>query len=268
MTMSDTPLFFDSGPQRPERVSLPVLDELTFARSGDGYDPDEVDAFVEQLRGVLDAAEHERTALRADLAQARDQIGGQDNDEIRVDAVGLLSQAQLIADKCIADAETYSRDLMMTARSQYREILERAEEKAAQTAEDVEGATSAGATAAGATAAGAASADATAAEAASASGAAAPEPVVSEVEYVRTYARVAQVQLRAVLDALAEQVDALTELPKPDRPAPAARPAGLSAAPAPVAPEAVAVPVEGDASDDDAADAVTGDVQWDPREVS
>ena len=37
---------------------------------------------------------------------------------------------------------------------------------------------------------------------------------VSEVEYVRTFAQVAQVQLRSVLDALTEQVDKLGEVPK------------------------------------------------------
>jgi cell division initiation protein len=35
---------------------------------------------------------------------------------------------------------------------------------------------------------------------------------VAEVEYVRTFARVAQVQLRSILDALAEQVDKLGEV--------------------------------------------------------
>jgi hypothetical protein len=37
---------------------------------------------------------------------------------------------------------------------------------------------------------------------------------VPEIDYVRTYARVAQVQLRAVLDALAEQIELLGEVPK------------------------------------------------------
>jgi cell division initiation protein len=36
---------------------------------------------------------------------------------------------------------------------------------------------------------------------------------IQEIEYVRTYTKVAQVQLRAVIDALAEQVDRLGDLP-------------------------------------------------------
>jgi hypothetical protein len=39
-------------------------------------------------------------------------------------------------------------------------------------------------------------------------------PPIPEVEYVRTFAHVAQVQLRSVLDALTEQVDKLGELPR------------------------------------------------------
>ena len=35
-----------------------------------------------------------------------------------------------------------------------------------------------------------------------------------EIEYVRTYAQVAQIQLRSVLDALTEQVDRLGSLPQ------------------------------------------------------
>ena len=43
---------------------------------------------------------------------------------------------------------------------------------------------------------------------------------IQEIEYVRTYTKVAQVQLRAVIDALAEQVDRLGDLPvaRTDRP--------------------------------------------------
>lgn len=41
---------------------------------------------------------------------------------------------------------------------------------------------------------------------------------IPDVEYVRTYTRVAQVQLRAVIDALAEQVDQLGQLPSLEAP--------------------------------------------------
>jgi DivIVA domain-containing protein len=207
MTDQDLPLTLDSGPERPPNVThvmMPILDDLTFARREDGgYDPDEVDTFLKDLQTVLDAADNERTALRADLASLRDRLEERGHKEIAVDAVGLLSQAQLIADKAIADAETYARDLMLAARAQYRIVLERAEESAQRAADQ-----------------------AALAPAVPAQG---PFTPVPEIEYVRTYARVAQVQLRAVLDALAEQIDLLGEVPNgpievaPERGAPPSR---------------------------------------------
>ena len=77
---------------------------------------------------------------------------------------------------------------MLAARSQYRIVLERAEQSAQQVADQAMATTPA-----------------------QLSDAFAPVP---EIEYVRTYARVAQVQLRAVLEALAEQIDLLGEVPK------------------------------------------------------
>ena len=118
---------------------------------------------------------------RAENAKLSASSPGTD-DEITAGAVGLLTQAQLIADKAVADAEQYARDLVLTARNQYREILERAESSAGQ---------------------------------ASATLSSQPGPAVPEIEYVRTYAQVAQIQLRSVLDALTEQVDRLGSLPQP-----------------------------------------------------
>jgi DivIVA domain-containing protein len=192
MTDQDLPLTLESGPERPPNVThvmMPILDDLTFTRREDGgYDPDEVDSFLKDLQTVLDAADNERTALRADVASLRDRLEERGHKEIAVDAVGLLSQAQLIADRAIADAETYARDLMLAARSQYRIVLERAEQSARQVADQ-----------------------AMATPPPKPSGGVAPVP---EIEYVRTYARVAQVQLRAVLEALGEQIDLLGEVPK------------------------------------------------------
>ena len=203
-------------PRRVDRVTLPVLDGVTFSTRGDGgYEPDEVDALIHDVRGALAAADDERTALRADLAHLRDRVEDRGQSEITVDAVGLLSQAQVIADKCIADAETYARDLMMTARSQYREVLERAEQSAKEAAQKVEHPEDAGP------------------NNQLNNQPQLPTQPVPEVEYVRTYARVAQVQLRAVLDALAEQVELLGRVPGSGegRPAPAGQPTAPSRAP-------------------------------------
>ena len=156
---------------------------------GGAYDRLEVDKFMGDLsrgdrrgpgsRGQRPAGAR-RTAGRERRAQRAS--GADSEEEITAGAVGLLTQAQLIADKAVADAEQYARDLVLTARNQYREILERAESSAGQATATIP---------------------------------AEHGPPVPEIEYVRTYAQVAQIQLRSVLDALTEQVDRLGSLPQP-----------------------------------------------------
>jgi cell division septum initiation protein DivIVA len=171
---------------------LPDPRSVEFPRKirGGAYDRFEVDRFMGQLsqaidevRAVTTSTRQELAALRAENAKLRGGSGSDFEEEITAGAMGLLTQAQLIADKAIADAEYYARDLVLTARNQYREILERAETSASR---------------------------ATATNGAQQQ----PGPAVPEIEYVRTYARVAQIQLRSVLESLTEQVDRLGSLPQ------------------------------------------------------
>ena len=175
---------------------------FTMKMRGGAYDRLEVDTFMAHLaqstaeaRAAMASAQQELAALRAENAGLRESgasgavaasgasvaSGSDVEDEITAGAVGLLAQAQLIADKAVADAEQYARDLVITARNQYREILERAESSASH---------------------------------ATATLTSHQGPAVPEIEYVRTYAQVAQIQLRSVLEALTEQVDRLGSLPQ------------------------------------------------------
>ncbi|GGI46770.1 hypothetical protein GCM10010932_16300 [Agromyces flavus] len=162
--------------------------DFTMKVRGGAYDRLEVDNFMGELSQAIAEVRMATARVReefATLRAGRAESGGpspETEDEITAGAVGLLTQAQLIADKAISDAEQYARDLVLTARNQYREILERAESSASK---------------------------------ASATVGVQPGPPVPEVEYVRTYAQVAQIQLRSVLDALTEQVDRLGSLPQP-----------------------------------------------------
>ena len=187
----------DTGPENDLVVAVGHLPdahaaEFTMKHRDGAYDRLEVDRFMGQLsqavtevRTATTSTRQELAALRAENARLRGGSGADFEEETTAGAVALLTQAQLIADKAISDAEQYARDLVLTARNQYREILERAE-------------TSAG-------------------EASAAIGAQQQHSgaTVPEIEYVRTYAHVAQVQLRSVLDALTEQVDRLGSLPQP-----------------------------------------------------
>ncbi|MWB98459.1 DivIVA domain-containing protein [Agromyces seonyuensis] len=189
---------------------LPEIGTVGFLmRQTGGYDRLEVDEFLSELGQTVDAV---RTALeqdRRELAELRAEnlrlLATNDAElehEVTLGAVGLLSQAQVIADKAVADAEQYARDLVLTARAQYRERMEQHAAAAQEESDRPE-----------------------------AGAPAAPAPSIPEIEFVRTYAQVAQIQLRSVLDALTEQVDRLGTLPHPE-PLPVATVAAAESAPA------------------------------------
>lgn len=191
-----------------EATSLPLSPEAVrsarFSTRRRGYDEDEVRLLLGKLANDIQAADAERASMRADLHGARAEIDrlrqenpgqpGQAQMELSVHAVGLLSQAQQTADSCVAEAEQYARELIEAARSQYHDILQRAQEAAANSVRDISSVNTAG------------SAGVHGDYSAS----------VPEIEYVRTYARVAQVQLRSVLDALTQEVDKLGQISQLD----------------------------------------------------
>ncbi|HEX6486833.1 MAG TPA: DivIVA domain-containing protein [Nocardioidaceae bacterium] len=167
-----------------------------FAHRMRGLDEYEVREFLDLLADQTSAVEREREEyraenerLRAEVRELRENPKTQDPDDINPQAVILFSQAQQVADQLVEEAVRHARDLMSSARNQEREILERAHEAADQ--------------------------------AVRMSGAVLPDgdvmgysTPVPEVEYARTFARIAHVQLRSVVDALADAVDKLGEVPK------------------------------------------------------
>lgn len=198
---------FDGGALR-NPLSADAVRAARFESRRRGFDPDDVRSFLNQVANNIQAADAERASLRAELHSAHaelDQLrrsaqggqpGGQpEPGEISVHAVELLSQAQQIADSCVAEAEQYARDLVEAARGQYQDILHRAQQAAASSVRDL-------------------------AEVQLDRGVSIPE-----IEYVRTYAKVAQVQLRSVLDALTQEVDKLGQIAQSDEYHPTPAPA-------------------------------------------
>lgn len=189
-----------------------------------GLDPNEVRGFLntladdvarlhDEIAGLkreltrqhddLEQAQDELSQTRAELEQARSELQRaqiEPHGEVTDQAVLLLSQAQQLADALIDEGMQSARDLMVAARSHQREIVGSG-----------------------------ADFDHGAPLAAMGDHAGHPDPAVSaEIEDVRTFARVAQVQFRAVLEALNEQVNRLGsvsdtegERPSDDQPAPA-----------------------------------------------
>jgi cell division initiation protein len=133
--------------------------------------------------------ENERLRGELEQSEARPQ------EEVTDHAVTLLNQAQQLADALIDEAMQSARDLLLTARSQQRDVIDQAS-----------------------TAAKGAVARATA----TIERAGSEDPSFQDIEYIRMFAKVAQVQFRAVLDALNEQVNRLSDVPElaePPRPA-------------------------------------------------
>jgi DivIVA domain-containing protein len=114
-----------------------------------------------------------------------------------VQAVNVLSQAQQAADAHIAQAQEYARRLITEARARYEQILTQAQQQAAQAAEE--------------------------AARNYQSRMAGPDPrreeerqqLEAKIAYLRTFARLTQVQLKSALDGLGHELDRLTEMPSP-----------------------------------------------------
>lgn len=172
------------NPATPARRYSPrAVREASFSSRRRGVDETEVRRFLGSVAEQLESADAERARLRAELEGLRRRLDqGAESQAINPQAIALFSQAQQVADNLVAEAVEHAKSLMLDARKQQRELLEKARQVVGDAVPRVE--------------------------------AASREPSVHsarEVEYVRTFAKVAQIQLRSVLEALTEQVDRLAD---------------------------------------------------------
>ncbi len=180
-------------------LSPRAIRDASFSHRRRGVDEAEVRQFLHAVAEQIQATDAERARLRAEIETLRRQASEAQSsgNEISPQAIALFSQAQQVADSLVAEAVDHAREVMLDTRKQQRDILQHAHDAAKTAAGQTPPEASAHA-----------------------------ERIVgdynlpvSEIEYVRTFARVAQVQLRSVLDALTEQVDRLGDVPRLDRPA-------------------------------------------------
>jgi cell division initiation protein len=155
-----------TGPQPTHNFTPDAIRQATFPTSQNGLDAGAVRAYLDRLADHLQQVASEPPERAIITAQT----------------VGIISRAQILAEQAVSDAEQYSRDLIETARTQYQELLRRAESSNADRSDET-------------------------------AAVGAYHDQIPEIEYVRTYSRIAYTQLRAVLDSLAEQVDRLGQLP-------------------------------------------------------
>ena len=181
-------------PDDIRHADLPVV-------SHNGYDALTSRHWLVEAGDELEIAHTEIKTLKAELAACKQSA----TPDISVETVNLLSRAQVIADKHISDAEQYAYDLIDSARKQYTEILQKAQAH-------VDAANAQPAAAQNGSKPAESNTSSQGKESATTSTIEYSSPI-PQVEYVRTYTKVAQVQLRAVIDALVEQIDQLGEVP-------------------------------------------------------
>ncbi|WP_275888274.1 DivIVA domain-containing protein [Nonomuraea lactucae] len=193
----------DRQPLTPDRVRSRDFSRTKLGHRG--YNEEEVRAFLYRLADDIAAGDMEKADLRAEVDRLRNWYKDHGTDiagpgapqpaRLNVDAVNLLSRAQQTADAQIAKAEDYARRLVGQARQQYEQILQeaqlRAEEAASQAVNVYRS-----------------SGEVQSAEA---------EELERRIAYLRTFAEVTQVQLRAVLEGLTNEVAKLGSLPETSR---------------------------------------------------
>ncbi|KAA9377121.1 DivIVA domain-containing protein [Microbispora amethystogenes] len=184
-------------PLTPDRVRKHEFTRTPLGRRG--YSEDEVRAFLYRVADDMAAGDKEKADLRAYIDRMKqwykehglnpEQATGSQTPS--VDAINILSRAQQTADAQIAEAEDYARRIVGQARQQYEEMLTEAQRQAEEAANQAVGAYRAGD--------GVQSAEA--------------EELERRIAYLRTFADVTQVQLRAVLEGLANEVGKLGHVP-------------------------------------------------------
>jgi cell division initiation protein len=160
-----------------------------------GLDADEVDEYLNLLADQVETTERERSELLAEIERLKAEVARSGGRADLAPSVGadpreasvVLLQAQQVADQLVEEAVARAQEIIAQAHVQQREILQAAHRAAEAAAHEA--------------------AQASARNMTTYVSASAPE-----VEYARRFTRVAQVQLRTVLEALVDQVEALGQV--------------------------------------------------------
>lgn len=186
----------------PDRMTPEFVQSVHFptARLGRrGLDETRVQEFCELVENELVRLMNERTALEEEVWRLRERV--RENDTVQpedghVQAVYILSRAQQTADKYVANAQEYSRDIAEDARRRREEILAEAKMRASVILDE---------------------AHASATHAAELMPAPVPgdaplstaqrQELETELAYLRTFSNVCRTHLRAYLESLTRSID-------------------------------------------------------------
>ena len=182
----------------PERVRSAVFTPSRLGRRG--LDEAEVHAFCQWVAEGLGRLLNDNASMQEEVLRLRERLldGGKSKsgvqpEDAHVQAVYVLSKAQQTADRYVADAQEYGRELAEDAHLRRDEILREAKMRASMILDD---------------------AHATATQAASASrGSAASlsdnerQDLQAEIAYLRTYSDVCRTHLRAYMESLTRSIE-------------------------------------------------------------
>jgi DivIVA domain-containing protein len=157
-----------------------------------GLDRNEVEGFLKLLADDLARLHEQIRMVTQENARLRDELRqaqANPQEQVTDQAVLLLNQAQQLADALIDEGMQSARDMLLAARSHHRDVIVPGSEAdhggVVQVMAPVDDVVRHNA-----------------------------HRSAAEVEDVRMFAKVAQVQFRAVLDALDEQVNRLSQYPE------------------------------------------------------
>ena len=186
----------------PERVRSATFTPSRLGRRGP--DEAEVRAFCQWVAEGLGHLLNDNAALHEEVLRLRERLldGGRSKsgvqpEDAHVQAVYVLSKAQQTADRYVAEAQEYSRELAEDAHLRRDEILREAKMRASMILDDAH--------ATATQAASAASASRAPAEPLSAGE---RQELQTEIAYLRTFSDVCRTHLRAYMESLTRSIEA------------------------------------------------------------
>lgn len=181
----------------PERVRSAVFSLTRLGRRG--VDEGEVRAFCDWVSDGLGRLLSDNAGLQEEVMRLRNRLIAGDNagpqpEDAHVQAVYVLSRAQQTADRYVADAQEYSRELAQDASLRRDEVLREAKVRASMILEEAHTAASQAA-------------------ASMVSGPREPLPAAerqelqAEITYLRTFSDVCRTHLRAYMESLSRSIE-------------------------------------------------------------
>jgi cell division septum initiation protein DivIVA len=181
----------------PERVRSAVFSPTRLGRRG--VDEGEVRSFCDWVSDGLGRLLNDNAGLQEEVMRLRNRLisgkekAGPQPEDAHVQAVYVLSRAQQTADRFVADAQEYGRELAQDAQLRRDEVLREAKMRASLILEEAHTAASQAASAV--------------ADPREPLPAAERQELQAEITYLRTFSNVCRTHLRAYMESLSRSIE-------------------------------------------------------------